>query len=80
MKKNKNNESIQLDPGVTFVPASPTRAAHFRRPRGRPFKGYTKATFRIPPWVVEELAKASTKTALNKSECVTEALRLWLNV
>jgi hypothetical protein len=48
--------------------------------RGRPYKGNHKVTFKIPPWLVVKLAEASTRMQVNKSECVTEALRLWLRV
>jgi ribbon-helix-helix protein len=51
--------------------------AHFVK-RGRPYKGYRKVTFKIPPHLVAKLAEASTRMQVNKSECVTEALRLWL--
>jgi hypothetical protein len=58
----------------------PTGTPQFKRGPGRPYKGYHKVTFKIPPWIVTKLAEASTKMQVNKSECVTEALRLWLNV
>jgi hypothetical protein len=69
-----------IESSIERLSRVPTGTLKFKRGPGRPYKGNRKMTFKIPPWIAEKLTQTSTRMQVNKSECVTEALRLWLNV